>query len=280
MMTFALETQNIQKIYSSGNLSVTAVDHVSIGVHPGEFVALVGPSGSGKTSLLAILAGLLAPSSGSVVIDGHDMVQLSDKARTQFRKEKIGFTFQSNNLIPYLTAVENVELMLRLNGKNGKAGRKRAQELLERLGLGDRLNNLPGQLSGGQQQRVAIARALVHDPAVVLADEPTASLDTERANQVVETFANLIHEQNRAGIMVTHDLRMVKYVDTVIQMMDGKVIQILRDRHEIDALAGSSQFGAPRAPRLEPVRPAPLNILSGMPPLPQGAALAPMGAGD
>jgi putative ABC transport system ATP-binding protein len=125
--------------------------------------------------------------------------------------------------------------------------------LLERLGLGERLNNLPGQLSGGQQQRVAIARALVHDPAVVLADEPTASLDTERAFQVVETFASLIHEQNRAGIMVTHDLRMVKYVDTVIQMIDGKIAYVLRDRAEIDALAGSSQYGIPPAARPEPV---------------------------
>ena len=257
-MTFALETQNIQKIYTSGNLSVTAVDHVSIGVHPGEFVALVGPSGSGKTSLLAILAGLLAPSSGSVLIDGHDMVQLSDKARTQFRKEKIGFTFQSNNLIPYLTAVENVELMLRLNGKNGKAGRKRAQELLERLGLGDRLNNLPGQLSGGQQQRVAIARALVHQPSVVLADEPTASLDTERANQVVSTFAQLIHEQNRAGIMVTHDLRMCRYVDKIVQMMDGQISRIIIDRREIEQLVGAAELADGHAP-LSPPAGQPVN---------------------
>ncbi|NUM45142.1 MAG: ABC transporter ATP-binding protein [Anaerolineales bacterium] len=276
-MTFALETHDIKKVYSSGNLTVTAVEQVTIGVHPGEFVALVGPSGSGKTSLLAILAGLLAPTAGKVLIDGHDMVKMSDKERTQFRKEKIGFTFQANNLIPYLTAVENVELMLRLNGKNGKQGRKRAQDLLERLGLGERLNNLPGQLSGGQQQRVAIARALVHDPAVVLADEPTASLDTERAFQVVETFASLIHEQNRAGIMVTHDLRMVKYVDTVIQMVDGHVAHIIRDRADIDAMAGHSQYAPPRASRPEPITlPASQPFPAGMPiTLP-----SPMGIGD
>ena len=272
-MTFALETQNIQKIYTSGNLSVTAVDNVTIGVHPGEFVALVGPSGSGKTSLLAILAGLLTPTSGSVLIEGHDMVRLSNKERTRFRKEKIGFTFQSNNLIPYLTAFENVELMLKLNGKNGKQSRKRAQELLERLGLEERLNNLPGQLSGGQQQRVAIARALVHDPVVVLADEPTASLDTERAYQVVETFANLIHEQNRAGIMVTHDLRMVKFVDTVIQMLDGNVAYILRDRAEIDTLAGNNQYAPPRAARHEPV-------LLSQTAFPRMSVPAAVGAGD
>ena len=139
--------------------------------------------------------------------------------------------------MPYLSAVENVELMLRLNGKLDKAGRMRARELLARLGLAERLNNLPGQMSGGQQQRVAIARALIHNPALVLADEPTASLDTERAYQVVETFAGLIHEQNRAGIMVTHDLRIVEYVDRVLQMRDGKLVQIIADKKGIQSLA-------------------------------------------
>jgi len=142
------------------------------------------------------------------------------------RREKIGFTFQSNNLIPFLTAIENVELMLRLNGKLDRGGRQRSADLLSRLGLEQRLKSLPGQMSGGQQQRVAIARALIHSPTVVLADEPTASLDTERAFQVVETFAALIHENNRAGIMVTHDLRMCKYVDRVLQMRDGKLVKI------------------------------------------------------
>ena len=127
--------------------------------------------------------------------------------------------------------------MLRLNGKANRAGRMRSQELLARLGLSDRLHNLPAQMSGGQQQRVAIARALIHNPTVVLADEPTASLDTERAFQVVETFANLIHENNRAGIMVTHDLRMCKYVDRVLQMRDGKLVQIYESKDEVMALA-------------------------------------------
>jgi putative ABC transport system ATP-binding protein len=140
-------------------------------------------------------------------------------------------------LVPYLTALENVELMLRLNGKYNRAGRERARELLARLGLGERLNNLPRQLSGGQQQRVAIARALIHTPALVLADEPTASLDTERAHQVVKTFANLIHEQQRAGIMVTHDLRMTQYADRIIQMRDGKLRRVIGDPAEIRAFA-------------------------------------------
>jgi putative ABC transport system ATP-binding protein len=165
---------------------------------------------------------------------------MSEAERTRFRGHAIGFAFQANNLVPYLTALENVQLMLRLNGKLNGSGKERARDLLVRLGLGERLGNYPGQLSGGQQQRVAIARALIHEPEVVLADEPTASLDTERAFQVVSTFADLIHEQQRAGIMVTHDLRMCRYVDKVIQMVDGRINRVINDRAEIDALAESS----------------------------------------
>ncbi len=236
-MTTALRAENVTKVYGSGADAVTAVDNVSFEVQQGEFVALVGPSGSGKTSMLAMLAGLLTPSDGQVVIDGHQMSGMGDRQRTKFRRQAIGFTFQSNNLVPYLTAQDNVELMLRLNGKRNKAGAQRSADLLTRLGLGNRLDHFPSELSGGQQQRVAIARALIHEPAVVLADEPTASLDTTLAHQVVETFANLVHEQNRAGIMVTHDLRMTRYVDKVIQMKDGKINRIIEDRAEIDALA-------------------------------------------
>ncbi len=241
-MNNILETQSVTKIYDSGDLSVRAVDQVSIDVKTGEFVGLVGPSGSGKTTMLAMLAGLLNPTEGQLVIDGQYLNQMNDVQRTRFRRQKIGFTFQANNLVPYLTALENVELMLRLNKFNGREGRKRAEALLVRLGLEDRLDNLPSQLSGGQQQRVAIARSLIHNPSVVLADEPTASLDTTRANQVVGIFADLIHEQNKAGIMVTHDLRMCKYVDKVIQMVDGKVARVLTDQAAIDQLAGTSRF--------------------------------------
>ncbi|HUM27918.1 MAG TPA: ABC transporter ATP-binding protein, partial [Anaerolineales bacterium] len=196
-----------------------------------------GPSGSGKTTLLSILAALLTPTSGQVLIDGQDLAQMNEKKRVKLRREKIGFTFQSNNLIPFLTAQENVEFMLRLNGSLGRAGKVRSGELLARLGLAERLHNLPAQMSGGQQQRVAIARALIHQPAVVLADEPTASLDTERAFQVVETFAHLIHENERAGIMVTHDLRMCQYVDRVLQMQDGKLVREYSTKEEIMELA-------------------------------------------
>jgi len=237
MPQFALETSAVTKIYPGDSAEIHAVDSVSLQVRLGEFVALVGPSGSGKTTMLAILAALLKPTSGKVFLDGIDLGNLSETQRVGLRRSKIGFTFQANNLVPYLTALENVQLMLQLNNCLDRLGKVRAQELLARLGLGDRLHSLPSQLSGGQQQRVAIARALIHNPSLVLADEPTASLDTERAFQAVETFANLIHENQRAGIMVTHDLRMVKYVDRVFQMQDGKLVRIYDDVREIQALA-------------------------------------------
>ena len=198
-MTIALATESVTKTYNGGSAQIRAVDNVSFEVGQGEFVALVGPSGSGKTTLLAMLAALLRASDGRISIDGQDLGSMSDDQRAAFRRQKIGFTFQANNLVTFLTALENVELMLRLNGRLDREGKARARELLERLGLGDRLNSLPRQLSGGQQQRVAIARALIHQPSVVLADEPTASLDTERAFQVVETFSKIIREQGRGG---------------------------------------------------------------------------------
>ena len=239
--TYALQTEGVMKVYESDFGAIHAVDGVSLQVESGEFVALVGPSGSGKTTMLSILAALLQPSSGRILLDGQDLGEMNDSERVSLRREKIGFTFQANNLVPYLNAVENVELMLRLNKRLDKAGRLRARELLARLGLGERLYNLPGQMSGGQQQRVAIARALIHNPSLVLADEPTASLDTERAYQVVETFAGLIHEQNRAGIMVTHDLRMCEYVDRVLLMRDGKLTRIYKTKKEIKQLARSGR---------------------------------------
>ncbi len=237
MNSVALEVRDLVKTFSLDGTTINAVDGVSFQVKSGEFVALVGPSGSGKTTMLSIMAALLTPTSGQVLIDGQDLAKMNEKQRVRLRREKIGFTFQSNNLIPFLTARENVEFMLRLNGKLDRAGRVRSDELLARLGLMERLHSLPAQMSGGQQQRVAIARALIHNPAVVLADEPTASLDTERAFQVVETFAHLIHENDRAGIIVTHDLRMCQYVDRVLQMQDGKLVRVVEDKKEIMELA-------------------------------------------
>jgi putative ABC transport system ATP-binding protein len=229
--------EGLRKSYQLGPQTIAAVDGVSLTLARGEFVALVGPSGSGKTSILAMLAGLLRPTEGHVRIAGEELGELPDRRLAAFRRRNIGFTFQQNNLVPYLTVFENVTLMLSLNGRFDAAGARRARELLERLGLGDRLRSLPSQLSGGQQQRVAIARALIHQPAVVLADEPTASLDTERAHQVVDTFADLIHHDRRAGIMVTHDLRMCRVVDRVIVLRDGTVERTLEDPDAIARFA-------------------------------------------
>jgi len=237
MSDVALEVKDVVKSFMVDGAPIYAVDKVSFQVKNGEFVALVGPSGSGKTTMLSMLAALLSPTEGQILIGGQDLAQMNERQRVVLRRQKIGFTFQSNNLIPFLSAQENVELMLRLNGKLSHGERIRSAELLSRLGLAERLHNLPAQMSGGQQQRVAIARALIHNPTLVLADEPTASLDTERAFQVVQTFAALIHENNRAGIMVTHDLRMCQYVDRVLQMQDGKLVKIYETRDEIMALA-------------------------------------------
>lgn len=234
-MTPVIETNQLRKTYTVGTQTVNAVESVSLSIQPGEFIGLVGPSGSGKTTMLAMMAALLRPSDGCVSIDGLKLGELSDKERVLFRRQKIGFTFQSNNLLPYLSVLENVYLMLQLNQRTTSKDKDYAVEILDRLGLKDRLNSLPRQLSGGQQQRVSIARSLIHNPSVVLADEPTASLDTQRAYQVVELYGNLIHEQNKVGVMVTHDLRMCKFVDRMIQMRDGKIDSILETREEIDA---------------------------------------------
>jgi putative ABC transport system ATP-binding protein len=240
MSKTVLEVRDLVKTFIVDGAPIHAVDHVSFVVEAGEFVALVGPSGSGKTTLLSILAALLTPTSGEVLMDGHELSRMGEDERVKLRRARIGFTFQSNNLIPFLTAEENVDLMLRLNGVRGQPGRERPADLLSRLGLGDHLHFLPGQMSGGQQQRVAIARALIHGPALVLADEPTAALDTERAFQVVETFAGLIHERQGAGIMVTHDMRMCKHVDRVLQMRDGRLVAEFTGKKEIAALARSA----------------------------------------
>jgi putative ABC transport system ATP-binding protein len=241
MMAIALEAQSVVKQYQVGSDVVNAVDEVSLQLRQGEFVALVGPSGSGKTTMLALVAGLLQPTSGTIAIDGQELTAMKEARRARFRRNKIGFTFQANNLVPYLTALENVELMLRFNNRFDSASRRRAKELLVLLGLEDKLNVLPRQLSGGQQQRVAIARSLINRPALVLADEPTASLDTERAHQVVETLANLVHEQGSAGIMVTHDLRMVEYADQVVHMLDGRVERIVSPKDDLSCLADPAE---------------------------------------
>jgi putative ABC transport system ATP-binding protein len=260
-MSKVLCTEKLTKTYQLEDELIVAVDQVSFDIDSTEFIGLVGPSGSGKTSLLAMIAGLLSPNGGKIILAGKELGQMSESQRTRFRRQSIGFTFQTNNLVSYLNVRENVELMLRLNGRLTPEGKKRAVELLERLGLGNRLRNLPSQLSGGQRQRVAIARSLIHDPELVLADEPTASLDTALAFQVVETFSQLIHEQKRVGIMVTHDLRMCRYVDRVFQMIDGKLARIISDKDEIQKLANTdithASDRAPASSALPAARPHP-----------------------
>jgi len=235
-MSPIIETKSLTKIYHGTNMTVTAVDQASVAIQAGEFVGLVGPSGSGKTTMLAMLAALLEPSAGEVFIDNQELGGMSERDRVRFRRQKIGFTFQTNNLVPFLNVQENVEMMLRLNNCYDRTGREKVKVLLERLGLKERMKNLPNQLSGGERQRVAIARSMIHDPSVILADEPTASLDTERAYQVTEQYAELIHEDGKAGIMVTHDLRMCKFVDKIIQIEDGCITAVLETRAEIEDL--------------------------------------------
>lgn len=206
MMNNALETRKVTKVYGTEKNVIYAVNDVSLQVHEGEFMALVGPSGSGKTTMLSMLAALLRPSQGQIFIDGHDLADMSDAQRTKFRREKIGFTFQSNNLLPFLTARENVELMLRLNYRYDKEGVRRVTELMERLGLGERMNNLPRQLSGGQQQRVFLARALVQEADVYFMDEPFAGVDAATEAAIVELLKAL-RTSGRTVIAVHHDLQ-------------------------------------------------------------------------
>jgi len=233
-----IRVQELYKSYRRDSLEIPVLRNINLEILPSEFIAFMGPSGSGKTTLLNLIAGIDKPTQGRILIGGVDVGELNETELAVWRSRNVGFIFQFYNLIPVLTALENVELpLLYSRGVTGRQRRQRAVEMLDKVGLADRMDHHPGQLSGGQQQRVAIARALIHNPAVVLADEPTASLDTERAFQVVETFAKLVHENNRAGIMVTHDLRMCQYVDRILQMQDGKLVQVVETKKEIMELA-------------------------------------------
>ncbi|TXH45230.1 MAG: ABC transporter ATP-binding protein [Actinobacteria bacterium] len=196
-------------------------------VDEGEFVALLGPSGSGKTTLISIIGGLLAATSGTVHVGDVDVSTMSRKELTAFRAERVGFVFQSANLVPFLTARENLLFVSSLvKGISKKQAQKRADDLLGELGLADRAKNLPEQLSGGERQRVAIGRALMNDPDLVLVDEPTAALDTAMGRQVVQLLRREIKSRGKTGIMVTHDLRMVEYTDRVFEILDGHLTHV------------------------------------------------------
>ncbi|MCP1491797.1 putative ABC transport system ATP-binding protein [Peribacillus frigoritolerans] len=215
--------ENVSKVYGEGDNKVIALDDISLNVRAGEFVAIVGPSGSGKSTFLSIAGALLSPSKGRLLLNGEDITTLSPKELTRVRLEKIGFVFQSSNLVPYLSVRDQLLLLSELIGKRDKKTMKKADELLSHLGLGHRADHLPEALSGGERQRVAIARSLMNDPEIILADEPTASLDSKRGRDVVEMLAHEVKSRNKAAIMVTHDERMLDLCDRVVNITDGKV---------------------------------------------------------
>jgi putative ABC transport system ATP-binding protein len=223
-----IQAENLTRVYGKGDTAVTALDHVSLSVAAGEFVAVMGPSGCGKSTLLHLLGGLDRPSAGHVLIDGHNLTDLSDAALTALRRRKMGFVFQFFNLIPVLDATENAALPLTLDGVPMAKARARAAEWLERVGLGNRLGSRPDQLSGGQQQRVAVARALVAEPSLILADEPTGNLDTRASDEIAGLLRQVSEAWGRAVVMVTHDPRIAAYADRIIFLKDGSLVDDTR----------------------------------------------------
>jgi putative ABC transport system ATP-binding protein len=219
-----VKIENAVRVYKVGAVETQALRGVNLSIENGEFTALIGPSGSGKTTLLQLIGCLDQPTSGSVVIDGKDVTRLNRNQRADMRRGHIGFIFQFFALIPTLTAYENVEMPLLLNGHNPKERRVRVLELLQAVDLADRAKNRPDQLSGGQQQRVAIARALAPKPALILADEPTANLDTENGRQVMEIMEKLNKETGVTFVFATHDPRVIKYAHRVVTLRDGLVV--------------------------------------------------------
>jgi len=218
----ALEMNNARKVYGSDDQQVVALDDVDLSVHDDEMLILVGPSGSGKTTLLTVAGALLRPTSGSIRVGGTEITDLDDKELARFRRDQVGFVFQSVNLVPFLTARENLLVVRQFGGaKIDAQAKKRADDLLDELGLGGRAGNLPAQLSGGQKQRVAIGRALMNEPPLVLVDEPTSALDSELGKQVMDLLRREIKGRGVAAIIVTHDERVLGYGDRQVQMVDG-----------------------------------------------------------
>ncbi|HEQ9579548.1 TPA: ABC transporter ATP-binding protein [Streptococcus pyogenes] len=217
-----LTFKQVTKTFQDGHHEINALKATDFSIEAGEFVAIIGPSGSGKSTFLTIAGGLQTPSSGQLIIDGTDYTYLSEKERSRLRFKSAGFILQASNLIPFLTVQQQLELVDHLTGSKEKA---KANQLFDDLGIAGLKHQLPQELSGGERQRAAIARALYHDPALILADEPTASLDTEKAYEVVKLLAKESKEKNKAIIMVTHDDRMLEYCDKVYRMQDGELRQ-------------------------------------------------------
>lgn len=219
-----IRCDNLVKIYQQADLEVLALQGLDLEVQPGEFTAIVGASGSGKSTLLGVLGGLIVPTAGSATLAGHDLLQMSVKERTRYRRREVGFVWQqtARNLVPYLTAAENVELPLRLDGRSRTVRRAVAADLLDRVGLADRADHRPSELSGGEQQRVAIAIALANSPAVVLADEPTGELDTDTAADVIGVLRDINRDQGVTVLVVTHDQLLASGVDRTVSIRDGR----------------------------------------------------------
>jgi putative ABC transport system ATP-binding protein len=227
-MTTVLETRNVEKTYQMGKVKVSALRGVSIQVEEGEFVAIFGPSGSGKSTMLHLLGGLDRPDKGSVLVDGTDLSTLNDSKLADIRLHKVGFVFQFFNLLPKLTALRNVELPLTLADVSEDESLGKAKEMLELVGLKDRINHRPTEMSGGEQQRVAIARALINSPKIVLADEPTGNLDTTTGWDIVNLMKRLNEKTRQTFVVVTHDQSVAETADRMIQLKDGKIQGIKR----------------------------------------------------
>ncbi|WP_315114342.1 ABC transporter ATP-binding protein [Clostridium intestinale] len=222
---YALQLNNISKSYQDGEQQNNILKNVSLEVKPGQFIAIIGPSGSGKSTFLSISGALLSPTDGSVVVGGEKLLNKQHKKLVKIRREKIGFIFQSHHLLPYLTAKEQLTLVLDMNKKNGKP-KMNADDMLNDLGLSECSNKYPSKMSGGEKQRVAIARAFMNNPDVILADEPTASLDGVRGRQVVELIKKEVKKHNKAAIMVTHDERVLDLVDVVYRLENSQLKKV------------------------------------------------------
>ncbi|RLF18285.1 MAG: ABC transporter ATP-binding protein [Thermoprotei archaeon] len=237
---YTVETEDLAKYYTMGPAIIKALDGINLKIKRGEYVSVMGPSGSGKTTLFNMIGGLDRPTRGRVFIDEVDIAKLDAYELAWLRCRKIGYIFQTFNLIPVLTALENVMLPMIFAGVPREQRLKKATELLERVGLGDRLHHKPGELSGGQQQRVAIARALANDPAIVLADEPTANLDMKTGLDIINLLRQLNREKGVTVITATHDLKMIDVSDRIVYLRDGKIERI-ETRHEI-AIEAEEEF--------------------------------------
>ncbi|MBD7910350.1 MULTISPECIES: ABC transporter ATP-binding protein [Clostridium] len=218
-----IKTENLSKVYGKKDNKVVALDNVNIEIEKGEFVAIIGASGSGKSTLLHQIGGVDGPTGGKVIIDGKDIYSLNEGNLAVFRRRKIGFVFQSFNLIPVLSVEENIKMPALLDHQ--KVDEEYYKDLIKTLGLEDRLNHLPSELSGGQQQRVAIARALINKPAIILADEPTGNLDSENSKEIMEMLKVSIRKYNQTAIVITHDLSVAENTDRIIKIKDGKVVK-------------------------------------------------------